>query len=204
MAEEDAQEYQAFLNKLDKETEDDGQVEALQKELEELQMEEAKLQSELDQLQGEEEDVDRQLQEQIDQRDKLEKEEQKYWKEYSKYNRELLLAQDDYKSLDCKLRYAQGQIERLKKLNVFTATFHIWHTGHFATINGFRLGRLPSVPVDWNEINAAWGHTAFLLSCLSKAIGMKEFQRYQIVPYGNFSYIKVSSLWNFKFSKFNN
>jgi hypothetical protein len=38
-----------------------------------------------------------------------------------------------------------------------------------------RLGRLPSVPVEWNEINAAWGQTALLLSCLAKKVGM-EFQ----------------------------
>jgi hypothetical protein len=61
-------------------------------------------------------------------------------------------------------------------MNVFNATFHIWHVGHFATINGFRLGRLPSVPVEWTEINAAWGQTALLLTCLAKAIGMDGFQ----------------------------
>ena len=32
----------------------------------------------------------------------------------------------------------QAQIDKLKKMNVFNATFHIWHVGHFATINGFR------------------------------------------------------------------
>ncbi len=53
-----------------------------------------------------------------------------------------------------------------------------------------RLGRLPSVPVEWNEINAAWGQTALLLSCLAKKVGM-EFQKYNLVPYGSYSYIKV-------------
>ena len=54
------------------------------------------------------------------------------------HKRQLLLAEDDFKSLHCQLRYAESQMERLKKTNVFNATFHIWHTGHFATINGFR------------------------------------------------------------------
>ena len=91
------------------------------------------------------------------------------------------------------LKYTQTQIEKLKKTNVFNSTFHIWHVGAFATINGFRLGRLSSVPVEWNEINAAWGQTALLLSCLAKALGIESFQRYQIVPYGNYSYIKVKN-----------
>jgi hypothetical protein len=33
-------------------------------------------------------------------------------------------------------------MEKLRKTNIFNATFHIWHTGHFATINGFRWGSL--------------------------------------------------------------
>ena len=33
----------------------------------------------------------------------MEKEEQRYWKEYSKYKRELLMAEDDFRSLDCQV-----------------------------------------------------------------------------------------------------
>ena len=116
---------------------------------------------------------------------------QRYWKQYSKYKRELLIAEDDSRSLDCRLRYAQSQIEKLRKTNVFSATFHVSCSGTLATINGFRLGRLPAVPVECQEINAAWGQSALLLSCLSKTIGMNHFNRYQIVPFGSYSYIKV-------------
>lgn len=41
----------------------------------------------------------------------------------------------------------------------------------------------------WNEINAAWGQTALLLFALSRTIGL-EFQRYQLVPCGNHSYLR--------------
>ncbi len=191
LAESEAQEYQRYLSEMDKETEDDSHLEVLRKELEALQLEETQLNQDLERLKEEQGKAEEEFQEQIAAREKLEQEELKYWKEYSRYKRELLAAEDDYKSLDCKLRYCHGQLEKLKKMNVFNATFNIWHTGHFATINGFRLGRLPSVPVEWSEINAAWGQTAFLLSSLAKAIGMETFHRYQIVPYGNYSYIKV-------------
>ena len=91
---------------------------------------------------------------------------------------------------------------------MFNAAFHIWHSGHFGTINGFRLGRLPSVPVDWNELNTAWGQTVLLLHSLARNIQLQfvRFQvshiqqccfnlygRYQLVPYGNYSYVKVLS-----------
>merc|ERR1712107_929293 len=89
-------------------------------------------------------------------------------------------------------RHTQGQLDKLKKTNVYNAAFHIWHSGHFGTINGFRLGRLPSVPVDWNELNTAWGQTVLLLHSLARNIQL-QFVRYQLVPYGNYSYVKVLS-----------
>ena len=91
---------------------------------------------------------------------------------------------------------------------MFNAAFHIWHSGHFGTINGFRLGRLPSVPVDWNELNTAWGQTVLLLHSLARNIQLQFVRfvpgpkfsfvthlddRYQLVPYGNYSYVKVLS-----------
>ncbi|KAG8565922.1 hypothetical protein GDO81_013031 [Engystomops pustulosus] len=63
------------------------------------------------------------------------------------------------------------------------------HSGQFGTINNFRLGRLPSVPVEWNEINAAWGQTVLLLHALANKMGL-EFQRYRLVPFGNHSYLE--------------
>jgi beclin 1 len=89
--------------------------------------------------------------------------EEHYWREYSRHKHQLLQAEDEYRSLDSQLRATQCQLEKLKKTNVFNATFHIWHAGHFGTINGFRLGRLPSVPVDWNEVNTAWGRATIVL-----------------------------------------
>jgi beclin 1 len=81
-------------------------------------------------------------------------------------------------------RLACKQLDKLKKTNVFNDVFHIWHDGHFGTINNFRLGRLPSVPVQWDEINAAWGQTVLLLHTMALRLGFK-FDRYRLVPYGS-------------------
>nr|XP_013806916.1 PREDICTED: beclin-1 isoform X3 [Apteryx mantelli mantelli] len=113
----------------------------------------------------------------------------KYQKEYCEFKRQQLELDDELKSVDNQMRYAQMQLDKLKKTNVFNATFHIWHSGQFGTINNFRLGRLPSVPVEWNEINAAWGQTVLLLHALANKMGLK-FQRYRLVPYGNHSYLE--------------
>jgi len=192
LAEQESQEYQEYLNILNNESEESSSVPALETELEQLLLEESQLQSQLEALKVEEDRVGVELKQQAVQREELEKEEERYWREYSRHKQRLLQAEDEYRSLDSQLRSTQTQLEKLKKTNVFNATFHIWHSGHFGTINGFRLGRLPSVPVDWTEVNTAWGQTVLLLYSLCRKISL-SLNKYQLVPYGNFSYIKVLS-----------
>jgi len=190
LAEQDSQEYQEFLTALNNETEESSSVTELEVELQKLMDEESKLMQELQDLKKEDGRVKSELAEQARRREELEKEEERYWREYSRHKQQLLNAEDEYRSLDWQLRNTHNQLEKLKKTNVFNATFHIWHSGHFGTINGFRLGRLPSVPVDWNEVNTAWGLTVLLLYSLCRKISL-TLNKYQLVPYGNFSYIKV-------------
>ena len=45
------------------------------------------------------------------------------------------------------------------------------------------------MPVEWAEINAAWGQTAFLLSTLAR-LSSVTFVRYKLVPYGNQSFLE--------------
>lgn len=190
LAEQDSQEYQEFLARLNQETEEGSGVGELEAELAQLRLEEQQLVEELASVKQENARTDVELEEQAKERERLEREEERYWKQYSRHQQQLLWAEDEYRSLDCQLRYNQVQLDKLKKTNVFNATFHIWHSGHFGTINGFRLGRLPSVPVDWNELNTAWGQTVLLLHSLARKIKL-QFVRFQLVPYGNYSYVKV-------------
>ena len=178
-AELDSQQYQEFLTSLSNETEDSSNLGQLQVELDSLKLEEQELVQELETLKQENEKIDSELETQSLGRARLEEQEEQYWRQYSLHKQQLLLAEDEYRSLDCQLRYNQSQLDKLKKTNVFNATFHIWHSGHFGTINGFRLGRLPSIPVDWNELNTAWGQTVLLLHSLVKRIKL-QLQRYQL------------------------
>lgn len=72
----------------------------------------------------------------------------------NKFQTELIQFQEESASVKTQLLNAKEQLEKFKTTNIFNDTFHIWHDGHFGTINTFRLGRLPSQPVDWHEINA--------------------------------------------------
>lgn len=170
---------------------DDVRLGDLEKELEDLNDEEKRLIEELDALQEEEKVTVEAIEEKDKERERLVQEENRYWAEYTKHKRDYMLTDEESKSIDLQLQYTQSQLEKLKKTNVFNVTFHIWHAGHFGTINNFRLGRLPAAPVDWSEINAAWGQTVLLLTALARKIDL-TFERYKLIPYGNHSYIEVS------------
>eukprot|EP01086_Lenisia_limosa_P013265 TRINITY_DN42208_c0_g1_i1.p1 TRINITY_DN42208_c0_g1~~TRINITY_DN42208_c0_g1_i1.p1 ORF type:complete len:501 (-),score=85.73 TRINITY_DN42208_c0_g1_i1:90-1592(-) len=77
-------------------------------------------------------------------------------------------------------------LERLGKANVYNDAFHIWFNGHFATINGLHLGRLKSNPIEWMEINSAWGQCALLLLRLSEKFNIR-FRSFKPFYRGSFS-----------------
>ncbi|XP_041374609.1 beclin-1-like isoform X2 [Gigantopelta aegis] len=186
--EDECKDYRDFLEKLGtKEEVVDESV--LDTELEQLRAEELTLQEQLAEVEKERAELAEMLEREKKISQELDLEDESYRKEYNEYKRQALELEDEQRSVDNQLRYAQSQLDKLKKTNVFNATFHIWHSGHFGTINNFRLGRLPSVPVDWNEINAAWGQTVLLLHSLAKKMNL-TFQRYRLVPYGNHSYLE--------------
>ena len=76
-------------------------------------------------------------------------------------------------------------------MNVYNVAFFIWHDGPFGTINGFRLGRCPSILTDWNEVNMAWGQTALLLATISHKLSF-TFSKYRLIPMGSTSRITKS------------
>lgn len=189
IAENEWEEYEKYLHKLEQEPEQPNVAE-MEKELAELKSSEKELLKELASLKAEETNLNTEIEKEETERQQLQEQENAYWREYTKHRRELMLTEDDKRSLECQIAYAERQLEKLKDANIFNITFHIWHAGHFGTINNLRLGRLPSAAVDWSEINAAWGQTVLLLCALARKIGL-TFERYRIVPFGNHSYVEV-------------
>lgn len=190
MTEDECKDYTELLEKLSSETEDADETEdALDIELQQLKEEEERLCAHLEAIENERKEITEAIEKEKERTKQLESEEKRMYQEYNEYKRQLLEYEEAQRSVDNQLKYAKAQLDKLKKTNVFNATFHIWHSGHFGTINNFRLGRLPSVPVDWNEINAGWGQTVLLLHSLCNKMNLK-LERYKLVPFGNHSYIE--------------
>lgn len=118
----------------------------------------------------------------------LDQEEQKFWSERNTFAMKLADFQNIRDSINLQYDHDTQLLEKLQRTNVYNDTFCISHDGKFGTINGLRLGRLSNVPVDWPEINAAWGHTVLLLSTVAERLGYK-FTNYELQPMGSTSRI---------------
>lgn len=188
LTEADSQNYQRCLETGELATSED-ETAALRAELRDLELEEARLVQEL-------EDVDRNnaraaahLEAAQAEAAELDQQERQHYRDYSALKWQQLELLDQLGHVENQLQYARVQMDRLKEINCFTATFEIWVEGPLGVINNFRLGRLPTVRVGWNEINTAWGQAALLLLALANTIGL-QFQRYRLIPCGNHSYLK--------------
>eukprot|EP00123_Amoebidium_parasiticum_P015727 comp23119_c0_seq3/m.37239 comp23119_c0_seq3/g.37239 ORF comp23119_c0_seq3/g.37239 comp23119_c0_seq3/m.37239 type:complete len:319 (-) comp23119_c0_seq3:236-1192(-) len=119
----------------------------------------------------------------------LQHDEDMHWKAVNEFCRQYDEYLADRESMDLRYAHASEQLEKLKRTNILNDTFHIWFTGPFGTINNFRMGRLPDVPVEWSEINAAWGQAALLLHTLAARLKF-TFARFRPVAKGSQSYME--------------
>ena len=120
----------------------------------------------------------------------LDLEEQSFWRSRNTFALTLSSFQNKRDALNAAYDHDAQQLERLQRTNVYNDTFCISHDGHFGTINGLRLGRLPPPHnVDWAEINAAWGTASLLLVTVADKLGF-TFRGYRVKPMGSTSRIE--------------
>ncbi|KAI0690529.1 autophagy protein Apg6-domain-containing protein [Cytidiella melzeri] len=119
----------------------------------------------------------------------LEEEEAEFWRAHNAHL--LRSAEQEAQLASLRAAYAADSttLEQLERTNVYNDAFCIGHDGVFGTINGLRLGRVPSVPVEWAEINAAWGQTLLLLYTIARKLDY-TFEGYRLIPMGSFSRIE--------------
>ncbi|EPQ57205.1 APG6-domain-containing protein [Gloeophyllum trabeum ATCC 11539] len=119
----------------------------------------------------------------------LEEEEAEFWRVHNTHV--INSAQQASQLAALRAAYAAdaATLEKLERTNVYNDAFCIGHDGVFGTINGLRLGRVPGVPVEWTEINAAWGQTLLLLHTIARKLEF-TFENYRLVPMGSFSRIE--------------
>ncbi|KAK1328107.1 hypothetical protein QTO34_012530 [Cnephaeus nilssonii] len=187
ISESDSQTYQRCLETRDGLGEDAR--ETLQRELKVLELEEARLVRELEEVEENRDRAAVALQAARAETETLEQQERQCHGDLGELQWRQLELQDELWSVEHRLRSAQTQLAWLKKTNAFKAAFEIGCDGPIAIINSFRLGCTPTVPVSWGEINSAWGQAALLLVGLAHTVGL-QFQRYQLIPRGDHSYLQ--------------
>lgn len=143
---------------------------------------------ELKKLEAEKDALDQELVALEEEARELDKEEEQFWRDRNAFTTKMAKFQSERDSINAKYSNDSQLLEKLQRSNVYNDTFCISHDGSFATINGLRLGRLSNKPVDWPEINAAWGHALLLLVTVADKLGYK-FDGYEPQPMGSTSKI---------------
>eukprot|EP01116_Phalansterium_solitarium_P011178 TRINITY_DN2679_c0_g1_i3.p1 TRINITY_DN2679_c0_g1~~TRINITY_DN2679_c0_g1_i3.p1 ORF type:complete len:345 (+),score=53.17 TRINITY_DN2679_c0_g1_i3:94-1128(+) len=118
----------------------------------------------------------------------------RFWAKFTRYVSQRDMLRDMHAVLQSKIDYGKQCLHELDLHNVYQDTFYISAAGKssVATINGFRLGRLPDAQVPWEEINAAWGQAVLLLYIMAKKTTF-SFTMYRLRPMGNRSTVETKS-----------
>ncbi|KAF8210188.1 beclin 1 protein [Mycena galopus ATCC 62051] len=187
--------YIAFEKEVRKERERDGQgmsKEEAEKKIEKLKLDERLAIEQLKVAEQERVQLDEELRALEEEEKALEQEEARFWHAHN----DQLLSSEQLASQLATIRSAyaadSATLEKLERTNVYNDAFCIGHDGVFGTINGLRLGRVPGVPVEWAEINAAWGQSLLLLYTIARKLDC-TFENYRLVPMGSFSRIEKST-----------
>ncbi|KAJ3443049.1 beclin-1 [Anaeramoeba flamelloides] len=161
---------------------------ALAQNIQQYDVEIDQILKEIEELTSCEEEIDQELIGIQERETTLAQLEKKYYQDFNNLQRLESSFQLSRKSLITKIKTAQSELDKLLSTSVFNGVFRIYFNDHFATINNLRIGKLDSVPVEIEEINAAFGLVTMLSFVLSKRVGFKS-KKYILLPLGSFSKI---------------
>ena len=117
-------------------------------------------------------------QRQLDTLNELLSVEARYWEAYSSLHLHLLNVADVRDTLQRKMECIEQHLARmnagngLRRYEYFKIHIPTSASPSIGTINGFRLGTLPGAPVEWWELNTAWGIAVLLLEQLRMEVLM--------------------------------
>lgn len=182
--------YIAFVNNLKAEANpSEEEIEQVQKEIEELELENSKALQELKDAEKRQEELELELKELEKQFDDLKENEDKYFEKRNEFQLEIEELESEKDRTGSMLEQEIKTLGKLQTVNVYNDVFCIGFDGNFGTINGLRLGRLKEPFVEWSEINAAWGQS---LLCLATIINKLDYKvrGYKLRPQGSMSIIE--------------
>lgn len=180
--------YVGYLKQLRADAPTDEELRASEELLKETKKSEAEALDLLRKLEQEKAQLDSQILRLEDESKQLDADEEQFWRDRNAFAMKLTDFQNERDSINSKFDHDSRLLEKLQRSNVYNDTFCISFDGYFATINSLRLGRLSNRPVDWPEINAAWGHALLLLVTVADKLDYK-FEGYEPVPMGSTSKI---------------
>jgi beclin 1 len=180
--------YVSYLKQIQTTTLTDEELRAQEAALLKARKDEEEALAELRRLEDEKSALDAELLALEAESRQLDAEEESFWRSRNDFATKLAAFQSERDSINSRFDHDSRLLEKLQRSNVYNDTFCISHDGTFATINGLRLGRLSSKPVDWPEINAAWGHALLLLVTVADKLGYR-FEGYEPQPMGSTSKI---------------
>ncbi|KAI9668869.1 MAG: autophagy protein 6 [Alyxoria varia] len=198
--------YISYLQTAQADAPTPAEAAAAQSELDSVRSEESTAMEELEEVERQKRELEKEIATLDAEGERLDIEEEGFWRERNELARVLRSYTDERDSLTGRFEHDTRVLERLKRTNVYNDTFNIGHDGHFGTINGLRLGRMPGGggggeggkgkgeggkggPVEWAEINAAWGCACLLLDTIAKRLKYK-FRGYELRPMGSTSSIE--------------
>lgn len=180
--------YVDYLRRANTDVPSTEEIKAAEADLKAARKSEVAAMANLERLETEKAELDAQLATLESEARDLDKLESDFWMNRNKFSLNLSSFQNERDALSTRHTHDLQILTQLQRRSVYNDTFNITHDNHFATINGLRLGRLPSPYVDWPEINAAWGQTCLLLATLAERLGHK-FEGYELCPMGSNSTI---------------
>lgn len=185
--------YEACLKRLEGEPRNVLSEADFLKEKLKIEEEERKLEAAIEEIEKQNADVNTELKALELKSSKFKELEERYWHEFNNFQSQLITHQEERDAILAKIEVSQAHLDLLKKTNVLNDAFPIGHDGEFGTINNFRLGRLPKIPVEWDEINAAWGQACLLLHTMCQYFRPKFQSRIKILPMGSYPRIVDSN-----------
>ncbi|KAI1109408.1 autophagy protein Apg6-domain-containing protein [Nemania sp. NC0429] len=180
--------YASFLKQVQADIPSEEEVAESKRLLAQARAEEEESMNELLKLEREKAALDEEVIALEEESKKLDADEEQFWRERNTFASKLADFQNERDSINSKFDHDSQLLTKLQRANVYNDTFSIHHDGNFATINGLRLGKLSSKPIDWPEINAAWGQALLLVVTVADKLGYK-FDGYEPLPMGSSSKI---------------
>ncbi|KAI0187060.1 autophagy protein Apg6 [Xylaria flabelliformis] len=180
--------YASYLKQVQADVPTEDEITEAERRLAEARKEEVEAMAELEELEKEKAALDAEIMSLEEESQKLDAEEEQFWRDRNAFSSKLTEFQNERDSINSKFDHDSQLLTKLQRANVYNDTFSIHHDGNFATINGLRLGKLSSKPVDWPEINAAWGQALLLVVTVADKLGYK-FDGYEPQPMGSASKI---------------